>query len=58
MYMSITKLKSYNNDVVHVMIIMMVASWLICRLPMQGRGKKGEETERINKLFAEPGRQR
>ena len=34
MYMSITKLKSYNNDVVHV-IIVMVESWLICRLPMR-----------------------
>ena len=57
MYMSITKSKSYNNDVVHVIIIVMLESWLICRLPMQGQGRK-EETEKKNKLFAEPGRQR
>ena len=54
--MSITKSKCYNNDVVHV-IIVMLESWLICRLPMQGQGRK-DKTEKKNKLFAEPGRQR
>ena len=30
--------KSYKKDVVYV-IIVMVESWLTCRLPMQGQGK-------------------
>ena len=34
MYMSITKLKSYNNAMAHVIInIMMVESWLILPAP-------------------------
>ena len=46
---------SYNNDIVHVIIVMprMVESWLICRLPMQGQGKgkerKGKERKEKEK---------